>query len=294
MIKVDCHVHSMFSSNFAEYPLTKFLSIRESYNTIEEIYKTAKARGMDFVAITDHDEIEGALRLAEKYPNETIVGEELTVADGDYKLHVVCLNITEKDHKKLGVLKNKGLEETASYLQKNRIPYFLAHIGWFVRGGKRPDKEIIEKWLNYFYAVETINGTRARENVLANLLAVLYKKTAIGGGDSHTYHGIGKTYTIAEKAKTKAEFLEAIISGECYAAGESSCFSKALKDVGSVIFDSAAKQVHNEKYFNKVYASLKFALLTPIMCVIPVAVYGYLKSYKKKTIKLEDEFFMKR
>ena len=281
----------MFSNNFAEYPLTKFLGVRESYNAIEKIYKIAKVRGMDFVAITDHDEIGGALKLAERHPEETIIGEELTVTDGNYKLHVVCLNITESDHERLGVLKNKSLEETVGYLQKNKKPYFLAHVGWFVRGGKRPNTEIIEKWLNNFYAVEAINGTRMRENVLADLLTTLYKKTAIGGSDSHTYYGIGKTYTVAEKAKTKAEFLDAIIAGECYAAGKGSCFSKALKDVSSVLVNAITKQVHNKKYFNKVCAGLKFALLTPIICVVPLAVYGYLKSYEKKTLKLEDEFF---
>lgn len=56
------------------WPLSYF--IRESYNTPERVYRLAKARGMDLVAITDHDTIEGALTLAH-FP-DVIVGCEVS------------------------------------------------------------------------------------------------------------------------------------------------------------------------------------------------------------------------
>ena len=50
--------------------------MRESYNTPEGVYRLAKARGMDLVTITDHDQISGALSISH-YP-DVIVGCEVT------------------------------------------------------------------------------------------------------------------------------------------------------------------------------------------------------------------------
>ena len=58
-MKLDTHVHTRHSGNTSIYPLS--LIMRESYNTPEGVYRSAKARGMDLVTITDHDRIDGAL-----------------------------------------------------------------------------------------------------------------------------------------------------------------------------------------------------------------------------------------
>ena len=43
------------------FPFNHFM--RESYNTPDSVYATAKKRGMDLVTITDHDQISGALAI---------------------------------------------------------------------------------------------------------------------------------------------------------------------------------------------------------------------------------------
>ena len=58
-MKLDSHVHTQHSGQTTIYPLS--LVMRESYNTPEGVYRLAKARGMDLVTITDHDQISGAL-----------------------------------------------------------------------------------------------------------------------------------------------------------------------------------------------------------------------------------------
>src|SRR5262249_17265713 len=58
-------VHTHHSGNTTIYPVSKIL--RESYNTPEKVYGLAKARGMDLVTVTDHDSIEGALTIADRY-----------------------------------------------------------------------------------------------------------------------------------------------------------------------------------------------------------------------------------
>ena len=67
MKKVDLHVHSRFSVHPSEWFLQR-LGTRESYTEPEEIYRIAKKRGMSFVTITDHNQIDGVMKLKELHP----------------------------------------------------------------------------------------------------------------------------------------------------------------------------------------------------------------------------------
>ena len=68
----DLHMHTIYS-----YDGTASLSA---------VLSRAKKLGLDVIAITDHDEIAGALKAMELAPNygvEVIPGSEITTADGD-------------------------------------------------------------------------------------------------------------------------------------------------------------------------------------------------------------------
>ena len=54
------------------------LGTRESYTDPETIYREALKQGMDFVTITDHNTIEGALILKERHPERVFTGVEVT------------------------------------------------------------------------------------------------------------------------------------------------------------------------------------------------------------------------
>jgi len=51
----------------------------DCYNNPEDVYRIAKERGMSYVTITDHDSIDGALYLLNKFPdmNDFFIGEEV-------------------------------------------------------------------------------------------------------------------------------------------------------------------------------------------------------------------------
>ncbi len=85
-MKLDPHVHTVFSGRTTIYPLS--LIMKESYNSPEGVYRRAKARGMDLVAITDHDVIDGALTIADR--PDVIVGCEVTAVfpDDDVRVHL--------------------------------------------------------------------------------------------------------------------------------------------------------------------------------------------------------------
>ena len=62
MKKVDLHVHSKYS-NHPSFWFLQRLGAGESYTEPEYIYQWAKEKGMDYVTITDHNNITGALEL---------------------------------------------------------------------------------------------------------------------------------------------------------------------------------------------------------------------------------------
>jgi glycosyltransferase involved in cell wall biosynthesis len=95
-VKLDTHVHTVFSGKSTLKPLHHLL--RESYNTVDDVYRLAKARGMDLVAITDHDAIDGALSIADR--PDVIVGCEVTgvFADG-VRVHLGVLGLSEAQHR---------------------------------------------------------------------------------------------------------------------------------------------------------------------------------------------------
>jgi predicted metal-dependent phosphoesterase TrpH len=76
----DLHTHTIYSY--------------DGTASVSSVLKRAKQIGLDLLAITDHDEINGALKaleLAPKYAVEVIPGIEITTAEGD----LLALNITQ-------------------------------------------------------------------------------------------------------------------------------------------------------------------------------------------------------
>ena len=67
-LRVDLHCHTRAS--------------KDSLNPYEGIVPALDAAGIDRVVITDHDRIEGALRLHAEFPDRVIVGEEIRTQEG--------------------------------------------------------------------------------------------------------------------------------------------------------------------------------------------------------------------
>ncbi len=74
----------------------------------ERLLATARHQGVDCVAITDHDQVEGALRARQAGDVRVIVGEEISSADG----HIIGLFLEER------VQPGLSLEETAGRIRQ--------------------------------------------------------------------------------------------------------------------------------------------------------------------------------
>src|SRR5919107_2919145 len=101
--RVDLHCHSS-ASQASKLGVQRALGLPECATPPEEVYALAKRRGMDFVTITDHDTIDGALAIADR--PDVFISEELTArfAGEPQAVHVLCFGITPDDHARLQAL----------------------------------------------------------------------------------------------------------------------------------------------------------------------------------------------
>jgi hypothetical protein len=60
--RCDLHVHSIFSTDSGNYALRR-ARLGESFTEPERVDRVCRLRGMRYVTITDHDTLEGALRI---------------------------------------------------------------------------------------------------------------------------------------------------------------------------------------------------------------------------------------
>ncbi|MBV9338798.1 MAG: glycosyltransferase [Solirubrobacterales bacterium] len=215
--RADLHVHSS-ASQTSLLGVQRSLRIPECATAPLEVYELAKRRGMDFVTITDHDTIDGALSLADL--PDTFISEELTASfKGEPQtVHVLCYGIRPDHHDWLQA--NRGdVEACAAYLHAHEITAALAHPFYAVTAPltarqRRRLAELFPIW-------ETRNGSRAKE---LNLPAFVYTEThggtAIGGSDDHAGIDVGRTFTETPCAATPAEFLAHIRAGRAAARGQ--------------------------------------------------------------------------
>jgi predicted metal-dependent phosphoesterase TrpH len=191
--------------------------LNESYSSPECVYRRGKANGMDLVAITDHDSIEGVLQLA--HYSDVIIGCEVTAmfpADG-VRVHLGVLGITEEQHGEIQKLRH-DITELMPYLRAQKIFATLNHVASQVAG--RITASHIAAILPWVDGVETLNGARlASQNRTATAIAEAYGKIPTAGSDSHTLSRIGQTYIVADDATNREEFLDCLRSGSVRVEG---------------------------------------------------------------------------
>jgi len=243
--RVDMHCHSS-ASEIGKLGIQRSMGLPECATPPEEVYELAKSRGMDFVTITDHDTIEGCLRIAGR--PDVFISEELTCwfADEPQAVHVLCFGITPDDH---GFLQEhaRDLEACAAYLRENGITCALAHPFFAVAAplGLRHRRRLAE----LFGVWEVRNGSRAPElNMPAALFIDTHGGSGIAGSDDHAGVDIGRTWTETPSASTPEELLEHVRAGRCSAHGDQGSAAKwthsalalAARTLGSEAGDEGA------------------------------------------------------
>lgn len=226
-MKLDTHVHTFHSGYSTIYFLRRFM--RECYNTPEGVYRVAKARGMDLVVITDHDEISGALSLADRA--DVIVGSEVTgvFADDGVRVHLNVFGLNEAQHREIQRLRD-DVRQLLPYLRHQNLFTSLNHVASGINGPiTAPHVAALLPWVQ---ALEINNGSRLPvTNRTAECLAAAAGKTGIAGSDSHTHRGIGRTWTEVPGAGTREEFLDGLWEGRVRIGGSMGSFFTMASDV---------------------------------------------------------------
>jgi len=236
--RADLHVHST-ASELSKLGIQRSLHLPECATPPDEVYELAKRRGMDYVTITDHDTIAGAL-LIEHLP-DTFISEELTAwfKGEPQAVHVLCYGHTPDDHDWLQA-HSGDVEACAEYLHSQEIAAALAHPFYAVEAPltarhRRRLAQLFPIW-------ETRNGSRAKElNLPAFVYIETHGGTAIGGSDDHAGIDIGRTFTETPRADTPEQFLAHVRAGRAEAHGAQGSAAKwthaamalAIRSLGS-------------------------------------------------------------
>jgi glycosyltransferase involved in cell wall biosynthesis/predicted metal-dependent phosphoesterase TrpH len=222
--RVDLHCHST-ASVVSKLGVQRALGLPECATPPEDVYELAKRRGMDFVTITDHDTIDGAMQLAERY-DDAFVSEELTAwFRGEAQaVHILCWGITPDDHERLQDLAG-DVEAVASELRTRAITCALAHPFYAVEAPLLPRHR--RRLAQLFPIWETRNGSRARElNSPARVYIETHGGTGVGGSDDHAGVDIGRTFTETPPATCWRQFLDYIVLGNATPRGEQGSAAK--------------------------------------------------------------------
>jgi predicted metal-dependent phosphoesterase TrpH len=230
-MRCDLHVHSI-ASGMCNTPILNRIC-RESYNQPGEVYTRLKQLGMSIVTLTDHDSIDAAECLR-KHP-DFFLSEEVTVTmPGKTEMHLGVYGITERDHIEIQ-RRRKDFISLMMYLTEKKLFFSVNHV-FSGLTGKRLDEDF--NWFaSYVPAFESRNGQMwPRANESAAKLTERLGKIAVGGSDSHTIAGVGRTFTEVRGARNVEEFFSGLRAGNGAVHGEHGSYLKLTADVFSIVW----------------------------------------------------------
>ncbi len=179
----DLHIHSKYSPDSRLEP--------------EQIVTAAKKKGLDFIAISDHNRF-----VQHRLDFLVISGEEVSTVDG----HVLAIFINGE------IPAGLSQEETVEAIHDANGIAICAHPFRRVNG-------IGSKFRNVYDAIEGKNG-RCREkcNARGQRLAIDLKRPITAGSDSHFYDEVGRVYLEVD-ATDEESIRKSIISGNTKTGG---------------------------------------------------------------------------
>ncbi|MGC8659294.1 MAG: glycosyltransferase [Desulfomonilaceae bacterium] len=265
-MKIDLHCHSKFSKRPSEWILKKVGS-PESFTEPLQIYETMKRKGMSFVTITDHNNIEGCQEIL-KF-KDVFISEEVTTyfPEDGCKLHVLVHNISEKDHHNIQKLR-ENVYSLKTYLSKKHIFHAWAHPLYAVNS--KLTIENFEKGLILFKNLE-LNGARTAEqneclrfltsNLDAETMTRLsskhnlipidqepWNKNLIGGSDDHGSLTLARCYTEVKNVSDSESFFQGIEHGDGRAIGTKSTPLSLAHTIYSIAYQFYGMKFDLEKY----------------------------------------------
>jgi glycosyltransferase involved in cell wall biosynthesis len=206
-IDVDLHMHTDHSGDCA--------------TPVEVLLAQAKARGLGAIAVTDHNEISGALEAQAKAEGiKVIIGEEVKTKDQG---EVIGLFIREL------IPRGLSLEQTVAEIKRQGGLVYVPHP--FDRMHSVPDYEHLLAVLDDVDAIEVFNPRIAIHefNEEAVRFAAKYRVPAGAGSDAHVAQGLGSVRIRMPDFDGPEEFMEALREADVIRTPASLLYVQALK-----------------------------------------------------------------
>ena len=230
-IDVDLHMHTDHSFDCA--------------TPVEVLLETARKQGLGAIAVTDHNEVSGAIEAqakAAEYGVKVILGEEVkTASQGE----VIGLFLQEK------IPRGLTLEETVAEIKRQGGVVYVPHP--FDRMHAVPDYEHLLTILDDVDAMEIYNPRVAigSFNEEAERFAAKYRILAGAGSDSHVAQGLGSVRVRMPDFDGPEEFLESLREAEILTKRSSLLYVQALKFLETKATPPAARKAVRERRVRK-------------------------------------------
>lgn len=169
--KVDLHSHTVYSKDCLTRP--------------QDLIQRARERGLDKIAITEHNRLDGARVAKALAPDLVIVGEEIKTTEGEiiayYLEEEVPAGLTPKET--LARLHDQGAVIS--------IPHPLDSLRNSAMG-----LESVLKIIDQVHGLEVLNArcVRPKDNEAAAQLARKHGKLLTAGSDAHTLFEVGRAW----------------------------------------------------------------------------------------------------
>jgi len=226
-IDVDLHMHTDHSHDCA--------------TPVEVLLAAARAQGLGAIAVTDHNEVSGALEAAAKaadYGVKVIVGEEVKTA---HQGEVIGLFLKEK------IPRGLTLAETVAEIRRQGGVVYVPHP--FDRMHAVPDYEHLLDVVEDVDAIEVYNPRVAigSFNEEAARFAAKYRILAGAGSDAHVTQGLGSVRVRMPDFDGPDEFLEALRAAEIATKPSSLLYVQALKFLETKATPPGARERRRER-----------------------------------------------
>jgi predicted metal-dependent phosphoesterase TrpH len=182
-VRVDLHLHSHFS--------------HDGQSSLDELIQCCAECGLDRIALTDHNTVEGALALAKMAPALAIIGEEVKTREGE----VIGLFITGRLPPYLPPEDVMDMIHGMGGL--TYIPHPLDRHRAHFRG------ERLVELADRIDIIETYNAwCEPAANQAAARLATDLGKIGATGSDAHSASELGRSWMEIEDYTSPQDFLE--------------------------------------------------------------------------------------
>ena len=188
-LRIDMHMHTRTSFDCLSDP--------------KLVLAAARARGVQRIAITDHDRLDGALALAADFPDSIIPGEEVKTAEG---VDVIGLYLEEV------IPRGTPAREVCRRIREQGGLVYLPHP--YARG-KGASGRYAEELAPLLDIVEVFNGRLHPGNLNepAEELAARWSKARGAGSDAHTVGEVAGAYVEVEEHANEPKALLAALEG---------------------------------------------------------------------------------